>query len=355
MTRVADRRPKPVKVRGVKAGAVRAGAAKSGAAKEAAKTKAAKATAAKAVGALRPGTWARRFGQVLSRAALIRPGLLASGVGVLVAAAVVLAVEVGGEEYQSRVGLLAGPVETAGPAQYGEVVALSLPALVEVARSPSVLSGPARAVGTTPEDLARRVSVELVPASGLARLSVRASTAERAGEAAGLIARAVVDADLLAPAARLRQLDRPETTRVAPDRPLAFGLALVAAVVAGLGVLAAAHLRRTRAGDRVRAALAAGGAGHPVAVLDDDDPDLMRRLAVLCGAASRPARVVAVAPELAGRAEVLAAELPDRTGEPADGDAVIAVVRRDGGRHDELAAVVGALPATATVVGVVLA
>ncbi|QFZ18236.1 hypothetical protein [Saccharothrix syringae] len=284
-----------------------------------------------------------------------RPVPVAAAVAVLVAAVVLLLVEVRGEEYESRVGLLAGPVATGGPAQFGEVVALSLPALVEVARSPSVLRAPAETIGVPTAELARRVSVELVPASGLARLSVRAPTADEAAEAASGIARAVVDADLLAPAARLRQLDRPETARVAPDRPLGVGLALAAAVVAGLLVGAFAHLRRTRAGDRVRAALVAGGVGHPVTVLDGGDPELVRRLAVLCGAAARPARVVAVVPELADRAEELAAGLPDKTGEPADGDALVAVVPRERGRHDELAAVVGALPASTAVVGVVLA
>ncbi|GAA1274900.1 hypothetical protein [Saccharothrix xinjiangensis] len=284
-----------------------------------------------------------------------RPALACVGVAVVVAAAVVLSAEVRGEEHQSRVGLLAGPVATDSPAPFGEVVSLSLPALVELARSPSVLREPAEALGMGPADLAARVSVELVPASGLARLSVRLPTADQASDAADRIARAVVAADLLAPSARLRLLDRPETTRVVPDRPLALGLALVAGVVAGLAAHAFGHLRRTRAGDRVRAALAAGGARRPVAVLDDDDPDLVPRLAVLCGAAARPARVVAVTPELIARAEELAAELPDKTGEPADGEALIALAPRDRGRQDELAAVVGALPGSTTVVGVVLA
>ncbi|WP_306745155.1 hypothetical protein [Saccharothrix yanglingensis] len=276
------------------------------------------------------------------------------GAALLVAAAVLLAVEVRGEEYESRVGLLAGPAAAEpGTAGFGEVVALSLPALVELARSPSVLSATADELGTTTEELAGRVSVELVPTSGLARLSVRAPTAEQAALAAGRIARAVVDVDLLAPAARLRLLDRPETTRVAPDRTLASGLALVAAVVAGLGTWAARHLRRTRPRDQVRAALASGGVRHPVTVLDDDDPDLVERLTVLCAASARPARVVAVVPDLTDRAEELAAALPDKTSEPADGDAVVAVVP-GGGRQEELAAVVGSLPAGATVVAVVL-
>ena len=284
-----------------------------------------------------------------------RPLTVSLGIALLVATAVVVAVEVAGKEYESRVGVLAVP--TVGepdqpPASFGEVVALSLPALVEVSRSPSVLRGPAEELGTTIDDLARRVSVELVPASGLARLSVRAGTADQAAQAATRIAQTVVEADLFAPAARLRLLDRPETTQVAPDRPLAYGLALIAGVLAGLAVHAAGHLRRTRPHDQVRAALTAGGVRRPVAVLPGDDPELAQRLALLCEASARPARVVAVVPELAERAEALAGELPEKTGEPADGDAVIAVVPH-GGPQDELATVVGALPATATVVAVV--
>ncbi|RKT55435.1 hypothetical protein C8E97_4103 [Saccharothrix australiensis] len=267
--------------------------------------------------------------------------LLALLVGGLVLAATVFR----GEEHQARVSLLAGPAGPDAP-QYGEVVALSLPALVEVARSPLVL---ARA-GT----VAERVSVELVPASGLARLSVRAPTAAQASAEAAAVARAVVATDLLAPAATLRLLDEPEVTRVAPDWPLALGLAFAAAVAAGVTTAAGRHLRRTRVSDTVRAALAAAGSDRPVAVLHDDDPGLVGRLAVLCDAATRPARVVAVVPELIPSAEALAARLPDKTAEPSDGVALVVVVPA-GGRQEELASVVGALPAGTTVVAVVLA
>ncbi|WP_433261922.1 hypothetical protein ACQPZF_28130 [Actinosynnema sp. CS-041913] len=266
-------------------------------------------------------------------------------VALVVGALVLLATVVKGEEYQGRVSLLAGPAGTEAP-QYGEVVALSLPALVEVARSPSVLSR----AGTA----AAQVTVEVVPASGLARLSVRAPTAGQARDGAAAVARAVVQADLLAPAAKLRLLDTPQVTRIAPDWPLAVGLAFAAAVVAGLATAALRHLRRTRVTDSVRAALSAAGVGHPVAVVRDDDPGLVDRLTVLCDAAVRPARVVAVLPALAERAESLAEQLPDKTSEPADGVALIAVAPL-GGRQDELASVVGALPAGTTVVAVVLA
>ncbi|MFD1152285.1 hypothetical protein ACFQ3T_34560, partial [Saccharothrix hoggarensis] len=116
-----------------------------------------------------------------------------------------------------------------------------------------------------------------------------------------------------------------------------------------------------------------------VVLLPDDDPDLTGRLTVLCEASARPARVVAEVPELTSRAEALAAELPDKTGEPGDGEAVIALVpavperwpvgvgaasrraagrdeagRALGRRHEELAAAAAALPAPATVIAVLV-
>ncbi|MEU4746669.1 hypothetical protein AB0G02_40290, partial [Actinosynnema sp. NPDC023658] len=152
---------------------------------------------------------------------LRRPLPVSIGIGVLVALVVLLSVELRGEEFERRVGLLAVATDPGESAQagFGEVVALSLPALVEAARTPTVLRPTADELGTTTEELARRVSVELVPASGLARLSVRAGTADQAAQAATRIAQTVADANLFAPVARLRLLDRPETTRTAPDRP----------------------------------------------------------------------------------------------------------------------------------------
>ncbi|MFI9814980.1 hypothetical protein [Saccharothrix variisporea] len=284
--------------------------------------------------------WVRLTGWLRSaRVRLIGASALAA---LLVGAVVVVATLFAGEEYQARVSVLAGPV---GP-QYGEVVALSLPALVEVARSPSVVAK----AGTAAE----RVSVELVPASGLARLSVRAPSAGQASTEVTAVAAAVVEADLLAPAGRLRVLDGPTVTRVAPDWPLTLGLALAAAVAAGVAVAAVRHLRGTRAADGVRAALASAGVRHPVAVVPGDDPGLVERLTVLGVAARRPVRVVAVVPGVAAWAEELAEALPDKAAEPGDGVALVAVVPREGARA-ELASVVGARPADTTVVAVVLA
>jgi hypothetical protein len=272
-------------------------------------------------------------------------------------------------DHQGRVGLLAEPSAAADPgttAQYGEVVSLTLPALVELSRSPSVLRAAAGVSGYSPEDLAKHVSVELVPASGLARLSVRAGTAEQAGAACSAIAKSLVDANLLAPVGRLRVLDdKPDVVQVAPDRLLSTGLALAAAVLAGVATAVARQLRTTRGQEDVRKALTAAGTRHPVLTADATDPALAERIALLCRAAGRSPRVIAAAPDLVARAEELSDRLvlahparvlvPDLGDQPERhlGDAVVAVAHR--GRPDDLTAAVGVLPADAVLVAVVLA
>jgi len=267
-------------------------------------------------------------------------------VGLLVGLLILLVTQLRGDEYEARVSLLATPAAAAD--QFGEVVALSLPAVVEVARSPSVLAVAAR-TGTSAEDLADGVAVELVPASGLARLTVRAPSAEQATKAAIAIARAVIAANLLTPAGTLRLLDeRPDVTQIAPDRPLGVGLALAAAAVAGV---AAAALWHVRPGNGVRTALTAAGIHHPVTTARADDPALPDRLKALCAAVARPARVVAVMPALAKDAATLARRMgvqPDGAG-----TAVIAVTPA-GRRHDELSTVAGALQNDMVLVAVVL-
>ncbi|MGW4063167.1 hypothetical protein ACWEGE_33120 [Amycolatopsis sp. NPDC004747] len=273
-------------------------------------------------------------------------------VALVVGALVLLVGLTRAEEYQGRVSLLAGPAAADG-APYGEVVSLALPALVELARSPSVLQAAAPVSGYTPDELAGHVSVELVPASGLARLSVRAPSAERAGATAMALGKAMIDADLLAPAGKLRTLDsRPEVLTVAPDVPLVAGLALVAAVAAGLATAALRRLTPLGAGPGpVRRALAAAGVHRPVAVLREEDPSAADRLAVLCRAAGRPVRVLPVTPSLTEAAAKLAAGLPEESGE---GASVVAVTA--GGRNQaELTATVGVLPSDAVLVAVVLA
>ncbi|MFD4638973.1 hypothetical protein ACFWN2_16775 [Lentzea sp. NPDC058436] len=274
-------------------------------------------------------------------------GVLAA---VLVGAAVLLAVATRDGVTEGRLTLLATPA-AADSAQFGEVTSLAAPAVVQLVRSPSVLDVASRAAGTTPDRLADAVAVELVPASGVARISVRADSAEHASAAVTAVAKAVIEADLLAPAARFRLVDPvAETTQVSPDWRLATGLALVAAVIAGVAVVALRRLRGTVSGS-----LSAAGITHPVVVAADDDPDLTERLTALCVAAARPVRVLPVSPSLVERAEALARALPDKASEPSDGTAVIAVASGDRARRGDLATALAVLPASSVLVAVVLA
>lgn len=280
--------------------------------------------------------------------------LEATAVALVVAVLVLAVTSLRGEQYESRVAVLAVPApQTDSAAQYGEVAALALPAIVQLVHSPTTLEAAAHAASTTPREIG--LAVELVPASGLTRLSARAASADQASAAVTAVAKAVADANLLAPAGRLRVLDeRPDTTRVAPDWKLAAGLALAAALAAGVATAALRMLRRPRTGEAaVRAAVVAAGVRHPVALVWKDDTSMLDRLTALCVAAARPVRVIAADHGLTAQAESLAASLPDKADEPGEGTAVIAVSdsRNEPG---DLTAALAVLPASAVLVAVVL-
>ncbi|WP_112270695.1 hypothetical protein [Lentzea terrae] len=280
--------------------------------------------------------------------------LEATAVALIVAVLVLAVTSLRGEQYESRVALLAVPAtQTDSAAQYGEVASLAMPAIVQLVHSPTVLEAAARAASVAPRDLV--VGVELVPASGLARLSVRAGSASQASAAVMALAKSVAEANFLAPAGRLRVLDeRPDTTRVAPDWKLAVGLALAAALAAGIATAAFRTLRRPRTGEAaVRAAVSAAGVRHPVALVREDDPGMLDRLTALCVAAARPVRVIPADHGLTAQAESLAAALPDKADEPAEGTAVIAVADGESEPGD-LAAALAVLPASSVLVAVVL-
>ena len=296
-------------------------------------------------------------------------------VALVVEAAVLLTFGLRSPEFEGRIGLVASPTsvpsDTAGAqAQFGEVVSLGLPALVELARSPSVLQTAAAAVpgAPAPAELAEDVTVELVPASGLARVSVRADSAERAATLTRAMAtamiEAMIEADILAPVAQLRILDsQADVRQVSPDWPLAIGLALTAAVMAGVAVATARHVLwppAVAADSALQQALSGAGCRRPVAILRGEDPGLASRIWALQQAAARPVRVVAVGPGLSGRVESLSRELS--TGGAAmqvNGDAARAgvVVVMDGhhSRPEELTATVSALPLASVLVAVVIA
>jgi capsular polysaccharide biosynthesis protein len=153
--------------------------------------------------------------------------------------------------YQARVGIVATPAANSGAAgpEYGAVVSSIMPALPEVAVSTPVLD---RLAGPLPEldaaTLSESVAVELVPASGVARVTVTGDTPEAATAILRAVVDEVVDSNLLAPAGTFTVLGDvgAEPVQVGPDPLLAGGLGVLAAVVVGLIAVAAVQVLRPR-------------------------------------------------------------------------------------------------------------
>lgn len=283
---------------------------------------------------------------------------------VVVFGAVIAALLLRPAAYDARIGLLAVPrtipAETER-ADFGVVVANSLPALVEVAHSTSAVSSAAERVPGAPADpraIAEGVTVELVPASGLARLTVRAGDPDVAAGLAGELANNLVRANLLSPAAALRVLDPvPTVQQASPDLPLAVGLALAAGVIAGSAVLGAAALWWPHPRRRLRRLLGEAGVGHAVAVVDDDasvgGPEELRLLRESVG---RPLRLVASEPRFVATAARLSDALGLQPVSPADERRIaIGLVTHLAAGPGELRSAIGALPDPREVVAVILA
>lgn len=289
-------------------------------------------------------------------------------VGVLAAAVVVGVAALLPPSWEGRVGLLALPTENSGSAllnqsgvstSYGEVVNLAMPSIADVVTSPSLLDAVVAAVPGSPpaDELASRISVELLAGSGVARVSVSADDPQVAGRLAEAIGQQVVKADLLAPAGQLRPLDPQATVlQTSPNMGFAAGLALIAGLVAaGVTVLVMRPFRaRPGAGRAALEAVTLAGRG-PATLLDADDPALVERARVLVRAADRPVRVVGASPGVADSVLALQSDLangsrPDSGATPS----VLVVVDRSDGRREDIDDALGALPAGAPVLAVVV-
>jgi capsular polysaccharide biosynthesis protein len=203
-------------------------------------------------------------------------------------------------EYEARVYLLASPSGGGGSAtlnHFPEVARQSLAAIVDVAHSPSVLANASGAAegAPTPTELSASVLVDVIPASFLTRLSVRASTPEVARQLVHTIAAEVIAKDLISPVGKLRLLDdQPSVARVAPDESLAAGLALAAGAATAAAVLVLNALVRPSNRQQVRRAIAAAGIDRPVALVDCNHSSAIAELQLLAAASGRPVRVVAL-------------------------------------------------------------
>jgi capsular polysaccharide biosynthesis protein len=144
--------------------------------------------------------------------------------------------------YEARFTLVARAAKTSGPDQVdlASLASLTMPSLTDLARSPTVLEDVVQRVNSTSsvQDLAEHIGVELVPASGVARISVRAATPTLATDLAQALSGKLTQLRLLAPAGRL-QVYGPETSgvrKVSPDGRLSVGFALLAAISVALMV-----------------------------------------------------------------------------------------------------------------------
>ncbi len=305
-----------------------------------------------------------------ARLAPVRPGRLwvavrAALAGVLVFAAVLAGVLTAPVSYQGTISMVARPATgnsavisggNVASTGYGEVVSLALPALPELATSPTLLAGVASEVpgAPTPDALRSDVAVELVPGSGVARVSVRADDPDVAAGLTEALARRIEAQDALAPAGTLAAVDsRAVVSEVSPGTAVGGALALLAGLVTAAAV-AALLLPRRRPVPHASLLRAVAGAGRePVAVLDVTDPVLGERLRLLAGGAVP--RVVAAGPGLEDPVRALAAGLdPARQGDGRPGRPVVAVADRRRTGADELAGAVAALPADAELLAVVL-
>ncbi len=180
------------------------------------------------------------------RRALV-PAVLVAG---LVLALVLAVLMTRGATYESRVSLVATPVAELGAErlEFGAVVSVVMPAIPEVAVSTGVLDrlqgGPAGAL--TAEELASSVAVELVPASGVARITVTTDDAAQSSSVLQAIVAEVRQGSLLSPVGRFLLIGSTEVppTQVRPDSTLALGLAILAAGTAGLLAVAAVQVLR---------------------------------------------------------------------------------------------------------------
>ncbi|MGI9587312.1 MAG: hypothetical protein ACR2MR_03795 [Dietzia maris] len=294
---------------------------------------------------------------------LTRRVAAALATALIVFLAVAAALLVRSDAYDARIGLLAVPEatpSTAETADFGVVVANSLPAVIEVAHSASVLTAAAERVPGAPGDpteIAEDVTVELVPASGLARLTVRAENPEVAAGLAVELADELVQAELLSPTAGLRVLDPvPTVRRASPDLLLGFGVAVVAGAIGGVAALGAATLWWPRPARRLRRLLEDAGIGHPVVmVADDGSVDSLEQLRLLRETVARPLRLVATEPQLADAAARLADELALEPAPVTDKRRIaVGLVTRSSADSAALRAAIGSLPDHREIVAVIL-
>lgn len=162
----------------------------------------------------------------------------------LLAALVTLAAVVGlmlsrPPSYEVKASVIAKPaVGRTGTVDFGQVVGSLMPSLPEFVVSDDVVRAIGDQVPQAPsnDDLRSAVTVELVPASGVARISVTTDDPATSKAVLAVVLQQIRSADLLSPVAVLQPIgaSSPAATVVGRDPLLAIGLGLVASIAVSL-------------------------------------------------------------------------------------------------------------------------
>jgi hypothetical protein len=239
---------------------------------------------------------------------------------VLLAALVTLAGVVGlmmsrPPSYQVRVALIATPVESRAAAgsgmDFGQVVSLGMPSLPEYVVADDVLAAVEAQVPGAPDAgvLRSAITVELVPASGVARVAVSTDDPATARAVLRVVVRQIAKADLLAPVAVLKPIGTsdPAAEVVGRDPLLALGLGLVAAIAVSLLTVVLVQTLRPRLlthadVERIVDSLFEGEAPPPVVEVRQDGRgvDLLAAYLIAQDPQVLDVKVVASGPPLAG-------------------------------------------------------
>jgi hypothetical protein len=179
----------------------------------------------------------------------LTPALIAAGVTLMVVVGLMMSRP---PTYEVKVGLIATPTaERSGSAMdFGQFVSLAMPSLPEFVVADDVVTAIRDQVPHAPSEDALRsaIKVELVPASGVARISVTTANPDTSQKVLGVVIDQVQRANLLSPVATLKPIgtSRPAATVVGRDPLLALGLGLVAAIAVSLLTVVVVQTLRPR-------------------------------------------------------------------------------------------------------------
>ncbi len=286
-----------------------------------------------------------------------RAALAAVAVAALVVAGVFAVFATRPTQYEARVGIVSVPTSASDQSAqaFGPVVALTVPGVVDLVRSPTTQERVRRDVPGAPSDLDDATTVGVVPGSGLVRIAVRARSEATAVAAVRAYQRAVVGAKLFGHVGELRPLGDPTVRRTSPDLPLGVGYGLAAGLASGVIAFAALWLLAVDRDRRLRRGLVRAGIRKPVPLLHGDGRDSLDQIDVLQYVSGRPVRVVPDGPALGPAAGLLEASLRRRgvpmAADGADAAAVVVVTHADAdGRGITATASVVAEPAAVVAV-----